>query len=230
MRATDFEYRHQTLLRMLVVGLALLTYVIEPDDIVWAAVRNHTTYRALLERLVFGTGAFLIVSSALFQTWASAYAGLDAASESQVLACDGPYRYVQHPLYLGRIFFALGIGLLAPALGTVILLAGEIVLILRLLGRDYVGSTAGVLRPYREQVPRFLPSLRPRFPARGFAGHWREALRKEASKWGLAVTMIVFTLTLQDRIAEILASVSVLIWFVLNMPDFMRSRGSKKQP
>jgi len=55
-------------------------------------------------------------------------------------------------------------------------------------------------------------------------------LRKEASKWGLAVTMIVFTLTLQDRIAEILASVSVLIWFVLNMPDFMRSRGSKKQP
>ena len=140
MRATDFEYRHQTLLRMLVVGLALLTYVIEPDDIVWAAVRNHTTYRALLERLVFGTGAFLIVSSALFQTWASAYAGLDAASESQVLACDGPYRYVQHPLYLGRIFFALGIGLLAPALGTVILLTGEIVLILRLLGRDYVGQ------------------------------------------------------------------------------------------
>lgn len=223
MRATDFEYRHQTLLHLLVVGLAFLTYAFQPDDIVWALVRHHTTYRALLERLVFGTGALLIVASAVFQTWASAYGRPGTADKAALLACDGPYRYVQYPLYLGRILFVLGIGLLAPALGTVILLTGEIVLVLRLFGRDHESTSEEFSRQYRARVPRFLPSIRPRVPTRGLGANWREALRKEASKWGLAVTMIVFTLTLQDRLAEMLAGASFLSWFALNMPDFLRS-------
>jgi hypothetical protein len=36
-------------------------------------------------------------------------------------------------------------------------------------------------------------------------------------KWGLFLTMIVFTITLKDRIAEILAGVSVLLWIILNI-------------
>lgn len=55
MKATRFEYRHQVLLHLLLVGLALLTYVISPDDIVWALVRHHSN-SAFLERLSFGAG------------------------------------------------------------------------------------------------------------------------------------------------------------------------------
>jgi hypothetical protein len=58
------------------------------------------------------------------------------------------------------------------------------------------------------------------------AADWRMALRKQAAKWGLAMTMIVFTLTLRDRIAEILAAASFLAWVLLNIPDFVRSSGS----
>jgi hypothetical protein len=39
MQATDFEYRHQTLLHLLLVGLAVSAYFLNPDDIVWALVR-----------------------------------------------------------------------------------------------------------------------------------------------------------------------------------------------
>jgi len=223
MRATDFEYRHQTLLHLVVVGAAFLTYLFEPDDIVWAFVKDHTTYRAFLERLVFGTGALLILGSAVLRTWASAYRGLGAADGATLFVCNGPYRYLQYPLYLGRILFALGLGLLAPVLGNVILLAGETLLLLRLFGRDYQDAAPEHLRQYREQVPRFLPSLHPRFPADGFRAHWGAALRKEASKWGLAVTMIVFTLTLRDRVAEILAGASLVVWVALNIPDLVRS-------
>lgn len=223
MRATEFEHRHQTMLHLLVVGSAFLMYAFQPDDIVWALVRHHTIYRALLERSVFGTGALLVIVSALIQTWAGAYGPPGAAHGATVLACDGPYRYVQYPLYIGRILFALGIGLLAPALGSAVLLGGEIFLVARLFGRDREGKTAGSCGEYGTRVPRFLPSLPPRFPPRGFPAGSRGALRKEASKQGLAVTMIVFTLTLQDRPAEILAGASFIFWFTLNMPDFLRS-------
>src|SRR5271157_2696916 len=159
MKARDFEVRHQTLLHLLVVGAALLTYSFQPDDIVWALVKGHTD-RALLERLVFGAGTLLIFSAAAFDTWARVY----AVSRR----------------YFGRMIFALGIGLLTPASGTAILLLGEGVLILRLLGRDQPG-----IAPVSRQI----------------GGNWGDALRQESSKWGLALTMVVFTFTLKDRIA-----------------------------
>lgn len=171
MKATDFEYRHPTLLHLLVVGLAFLTYTFQPDDIVWALVRHHTTYRALLERLVFGTGALMIIGSATFQTWANAYCRPCTVNGTPSLACDGPYRYVQCPLYLGRILFALGIGLLAPAVGTVILLTGEILLVLRLLALDRDSISEELSRQYIARVPRFWPSFHPRVPARGLGAN-----------------------------------------------------------
>jgi hypothetical protein len=35
MIATAFECRHQLLLHELIVGAAVLTYLIDPDDIIW---------------------------------------------------------------------------------------------------------------------------------------------------------------------------------------------------
>ena len=40
-RATDFEYRHQTLLHLFVVGVAFLAYAFQRDDIVWVLVIGH---------------------------------------------------------------------------------------------------------------------------------------------------------------------------------------------
>jgi protein-S-isoprenylcysteine O-methyltransferase Ste14 len=215
MRASDFEYRHQTLVHLLVVGLAFLTYAFQPDDIVWAFVKHHTIYRTLWERLVFGTGALMIVCSAAVQTWVWAYRVPGASAENSVSAES--YRYIGYPIYFGRLLFAFGIGLLAPMSGTAILLGGEIVLVLRLISRDR--TNAG--ESSRTQEPAPFPSI---VPARALHANWKEGLRKEASKWGLAVTMIVFTLTLRDRVAEILAALSFLLWFTLNVRDLVLRR------
>lgn len=71
MKATRFEYRHQTLLHLVLVGLAVATYLHNSDDIVWATVRRHSG-SALLERPVFGAGALMLLGAAVLETWANA--------------------------------------------------------------------------------------------------------------------------------------------------------------
>ena len=44
-------------------------------------------------------------------------------------------------------------------------------------------------------------------------------------KWGLFFTMIVFTVTLVDRVAEILAGATVVIWITLNARRVVKIRG-----
>jgi hypothetical protein len=193
MKATRFEYRHQTLLHILLVGLALLSYLVQPDDIVWALVRYHSN-SALLERIVFGIGAIMILSSAALDTWANAYPPA-----------------AHYPLRLARLLLASALGLLLPLSGALTLVAGEVILVFRLFLRDRESAAAQHLEP----------SVRPDFPVRRVSGAWEAAFRTAASKWGLAASMIAFTVTLQDRIAEIGAALSFLVWLALK-------RGSQK--
>jgi hypothetical protein len=174
MKATDFEYRHQTLLHLLLVGLAVLTYARYPDDIVWALVRSHSD-SASWERLIFGTGALLLLGSAALETWANAH--------------DDRY-----PQLLARILLVLAVGQLLPLAGSLVLLAGEGILIFRLLSRE------------RETVA-----------LSSGAGRWGPAFRAAASKWGLALSMMVFAWTLRDGIAEIGAAASLVLWLALNV-------------
>jgi hypothetical protein len=176
MKATGFEYRHQTLLHLLLVGLAVATYLANPDDVVWALVRGHYN-RAILERMVFGAGAAMLLGSAVLETWASAY---DA-------------RWAKR---LARVLLALGVGQLLPLPGLIVLLAGDTILIVRLYIREGADP-----------------------PARIVAGSWGRAFRAASSKWGLAVSMIVFAWTLQDKVAEIGATVTLMVWLILNLPN-----------
>jgi hypothetical protein len=62
-------------------------------------------------------------------------------------------------------------------------------------------------------------------PRKHQASHpWRTAFRKEAVKWGILITMIVFVVTLIDRVAEYLAAASFLIGLLLDPPSFRRTR------
>jgi len=100
------------------------------------------------------------------------------------------------PKRLARILLALGVGQLLPLPGLMVLLAGEAILMLRLYLRDR--ESAAVSRP---------ATGRP----------WGPAFRSAASKWGLALSMMVFAWTLQDRIAEAGAAISVVVWAILNL-------------
>jgi hypothetical protein len=107
--------------------------------------------------------------------------------------------------HLGSVLFALGIGSLAPLWGFVTLAAGEAVLATRLLLYERNLTCA-----HRPGVP---------------APSWASAVRTEAAKWGLFVTMTVFTAVLIDRVADILAVASLLTAAALNWRSYCRPSG-----
>jgi hypothetical protein len=176
MQATNFEYRHQTLLHQLIVLAAVLTYLMGRDDIVWRFVRNTSAPR-FWERTLFIVATILIAAGAVLCTRARAF-----------------YR----PHYLGQMLYAIGLATLLPIAGFLILVFGESFRLLRLKRRG-------------DDQPRskFTPT-------------WGHALRREAVKWGILVTMLVFVVTLKDRHADVLAATSFLIGLVLNAPVFDR--------
>ena len=176
--ATDFESRHRTLLHLLLVGLALMTYLFSPDDIVWALVRHHSDAHSL-ERMAFAVGAIVMLGSAALETWTTAFPVVNG----QLLA---------------RLLAAVALGLLLPPSGAMILLCGEALLISRLLLRN---RKKGIAQSAQQDS----------------SVAWKSGFRNAASKWGLAASMLLLALTLQDRIAEIAAALSFLLWAAWNL-------------
>ena len=217
MKATGFEVRHQTLLHMLVVGFAFATYAIAPDDIVWRIVK-HSPHQRFLERSFFVVAALLVGAAAAICTWARAYPEPELDGPAPPVSCDGPYRYLRYPRHLGTLLYAVGLGSLAPVPGFIILVAGDALLVYRLIGR-----TDELEKEVRPGLPRLLPSLRPGLPAKGLLPNSKRAFRQESGKWGLFITMIIFTILLVDRAADYLALASLLLWLLLNLPNFTGS-------
>jgi Na+-transporting NADH:ubiquinone oxidoreductase subunit NqrB len=200
-----------------------LTYLIQRDDVVWALVRGQSHPR-LLERLFFGAATLLIGVSSAIRTWARAcperaVIGRES-SFSRESRCDGPYRYVSYPLQIGNLLFSLGLGFLAPAVGFVLLVTGESVVCFRLIRREQELKHAESSQRFGPDSTQTLLSQRPLL---GMGASWGRAFREESAKWGLFVTMIVFTLLLRDRVAEVLAMLSFLIWVLLNWNSFLAS-------
>jgi hypothetical protein len=176
MKATDFEYRHQLLLHEVILGAATLTYLVDRDDIIWRFIKMSPAARAL-ERSLFAVATLLFGVSAWLCTHARAH------------------RHPGRLFWLGEYVYAFALASLVPFAGSLILIIGEGIRIVRLLGRGV--ESAELEGPERPG--------------------WRSALRRESIKWGLFVTMIVFTITLRDRVAEILIGASVVFWMLLNL-------------
>ena len=113
MKATGFESRHQTLLHQLIVLAAVLTYLIDPNDIVWRLVRNTSAPR-FWERALFILATVLIAIGAALCTRA---------------------RALNRPHYLAELFYAIGLASLLPVAGFILLVAGESLRLFRLTRR-----------------------------------------------------------------------------------------------
>jgi hypothetical protein len=119
------------------------------------------------------------------------------------LLADGPYRHVRNPLYLGNIFMAAGIGLMASRIGFLILWLGMTVFVIRLLLREeseLLRDQGESYRSYCAAVPRLVPSLTPRVPSAGNAPQWAEGFRAELMYWLLTLAMWFFAITLNIKI------------------------------
>jgi hypothetical protein len=211
MKANNFEYDHRKLVHLMIVAIAFLTYLVDRDNIVWRFVRDATAPRTW-ERSVFMIATLAIAVGAGICTWARALGGRDLSPGV------GQNRDLRHPLYLGELAFAVGLGALAPLWGFVILVAGEALRLFRLMRRED-DQTRNVWRD-----PSLFSPPPASSPQAKFNPQWRSALRQEAGKWGLLLTMIVFVITLKDRLAEVLASASLLTGLLLNASFFSHSR------
>ncbi len=209
MKATDFEYSHQTLVHQFIVTAAFLTYFVDREDIVWRFVKDSSAPRGF-ERFFFIVATVFIVVGAAICTSARVCRRPESAIGME------SYRHLHRSRYFGDLLYAIGLASLFPLWGFIILVAGETLRILRLIQRE--DPRARNLKLH--MLPTALPLIPP--AAQEFHSGWGKAFRQETVKWGLFLTMVVFVITLKDRPAEVLAAASFLIGLLLNAPIFSR--------
>jgi len=212
MQASLFEFRNRWWIIFSIFGLAFLSYNVDPINsgvaiASWIARQRGVEVTDNACRVVYAFGALALVIAAFLRTWGTSYLQADvmrdAAVHTEKLLADGPYRYVRNPLYLGNIFMAVGMGLMASRLGFVILCMGMTFFVLRLLLREeseLLRDQGESYRRYCEAVPRLWPSLRPRVPAAGHTAHWGQGIRAEMMYWLLALAVAAFAVTLNIKI------------------------------
>jgi protein-S-isoprenylcysteine O-methyltransferase Ste14 len=229
MKATQFEFRHRSLLNLLQFWVAFQLYSFDHINVVWAFFHWDNPLGILLARFVFGFAALLLAFAAGIRTWAAAYLRSSVVHDTNLhtekIVADGPYRHVRNPLYLGTFLMTVGIGFLASRSGFAVLVVGAAIRILRLIGREeaeLANQQGQGYLDFRRLVPRFIPSLFARLPASGQQPEWGQAFRGEATMWGFFVTMIAFTITLRDNVAWALGGASLLIWLGRNIAVRMR--------
>jgi hypothetical protein len=114
MRATNFELRYPTLTRVLLVGLAVCTYFLDRDDVIWRLIRNSPSSR-MLEHAFFFLAAVLVGLGSVLCT----------RSRASSRRHSGEHR-------LGELAYAIGLGSLFPLSGAVFLVVTESIRLLRL--------------------------------------------------------------------------------------------------
>ena len=191
LKATDVEYNHPIPIRLLIVGAAFLTYLIDRDDIVWRFIKNHGAQTRTLEHWLFLAATLLVGMGAYVCTAARIGVMCGASSGRQLLASSSQSRRSW-----GEFLYAVGLASLAPLSGYCLLVLGEAFRLLRLSLRN---NDAPQLR--RTEL------------------NWPHAIRSETAKWGIFITMLVFTITLKDRYAEALVCTSVVAW---GLPNWRR--------
>jgi len=109
----------------------------------------------------------------ILRVWGSSYLRAEIVwnpeARTDSLLVAGPFRYVRNPLYLGNVFLALGVGLMAPVAGFAVIVIGNVLLVLALAKHEEVVLEAGYgerFRAYAAQVPSLVPRLFP-VPAQG---------------------------------------------------------------
>ena len=113
--------------------------------------------------MLFAAGGYLAVKTVgLFTTFG---AGTPAPWEpSQKLVIRGPYRYIRNPMITGVILILLGESILFNSwlvfLWTLVFIVGNMIYFPYVEEKGLVARFGDAYREYRDQVPRWIPSLK----------------------------------------------------------------------
>ncbi len=220
MKATNFELRHPVFIHQVIVAAAFSDYLLDPEDTVWRFIKQ-SPHNRLLEHACFLLATILIGVGAVLCTRAIALCGDSLVNSSKVSGVPAPPISRAGTGYFGEWLFAVGLASLAPLWGCLLLIAGEGIRLLRLALLDEV----------RDRELRSAMAL-PRAGKRISRRAWSTAIRVQAAKWGIFISMILFTVLLIDRLVETMAIISVMVWMILNIPAWIRDAksGIGRQP
>jgi hypothetical protein len=182
---------------LLVVGLS--TYLISPDDVVWRFIRTAPHPRAL-EHASFGIAAAILGFALLLKVKASVH------RENQ--DNHGPSRITAA---IASISQAIGIGSLLPLPGFILVVLGDVVASLLLHDRHSAAED-----PRSEGVD----SRRARRPLQAL--RWRDALISHIGLCCAFLSMVIFSVVLIDRIADVLFAMTALVSVAANFRSFLR--------
>ena len=200
--ATGFEHRHQMLIHLLIVGAAWSTYIIEKDDVVWRFVKDHGAATRPLEHLSFLAATFLIGLGAYICTsvdFRLISSRPTTQSRDEVRNPSSSWwKDLLLPHYFGEAVYAFGFASLMPLAGFIILILGELIRLGRL-------SLSHQVSPENSRHLLVVGGA-----------NWAAAIRLEFLKWGIFVSMSVFTITLIDRHADVMIAASFLLWILVD--------------
>jgi protein-S-isoprenylcysteine O-methyltransferase Ste14 len=119
--------------------------------------------------------------------------------QSDRLIVAGPFRYVRNPLYLGNLFLAGAVAVLAPPLGFAFIMAGNLVfggLLAAEESRELAARYGRAYDAFRAAVPAFVPRLTPAVVPASVSTRpaWGAALLGEAYCLALAVAIVPLAL------------------------------------
>jgi protein-S-isoprenylcysteine O-methyltransferase Ste14 len=148
--------------------------------ILWAAVAS-----ALIAWLWRASGTAFLRRDVVFAA--------DAQRDRLIVA--GVFRHVRNPLYLGNLFLALAIAVLAPPVGFAIIVIGNVAFCAMLAAeeaRQLAAEYGAAYEAFRRAVPAFVPRLTPADVPGSVAvvPDWRGGLLGEGFCLGLALALI----------------------------------------
>lgn len=125
------------------------------------ALSGGRAFEGLHGLLAQSAGALLVIAGTLWRLWASVFV---AGRKDTEVVTDGPYSVCRHPLYLGSLCAALGIGLATRSVVlTALVPAALFVAFDATIRREehyLAGRHGDTWDRYRRAVPRLLPRVR----------------------------------------------------------------------
>lgn len=212
--ATEFEYRHRFWMIVLIYVAAYALYHVNHLNILYSVVpwNQGVLQKDLLVRFLYAGAALVAAVGAILLTWSTAYRPSSAIKGRTAFSIAGPFRYVRNPQYLSYFLLILALGTFQSVLGFPVMLLAETILLLRLVAREELQLEQEYgehFRLYVRRVPRFLPSIRPRYDNDGTLPQWRQALWDQAFQWGFVATLLAFACTLSDPIGYAFGSLTM---------------------
>jgi protein-S-isoprenylcysteine O-methyltransferase Ste14 len=239
MKATDFEFRNRFWIFGLIFGVGFWLYALDHVNaiqyLINITIGENSARADLMARCALAFATLLMLLTALLRTWATSYLRSDVMQDHDLRAekvvASGPYRHLRNPLYLGNILMAFGMGLLASRVGFVVIVVGNFIFCLRLIGLEESNLEKEQGESYREfcrRVPRLWPALQPRLPGSGLRPHWRQAFVGELFMWGFFVAVAVFAITLNTKLLWIILAASVVAYIASSY--LLEARKKTKTP